>query len=115
MKVFLTLTLSLSPSFSGQFWNIPLVVSTSASGQVFVDVNSPSADNHRHIPARKYSMTWDHHHKTCYYAGNSQGGPEASRDPEESVIEGVFTDYETRGLFDTGFKFEKFKDRVCGK
>ena len=60
-------------------------------------------------------MTWDHHHKTCYYAGNSQGGAEAFRDPTESVIEGAYGDYETRGLFDTEFKFKKFDNDVCSK
>ena len=98
----------------GQFWNVPLSVSTTPSGKVFVDINSPGASNHRHIPARKYSMTWDHQHKTCYYCGNSQGGPEASRNQNESVIEGLYTDYQTGGLFDTQFKFKKFNDNVCG-
>lgn len=100
-------------SSAGQFWNVPVAISSTPSGQFFVDVNSPQASNHRRFPARRYSMTWDHHHKTCYYAGNSQGGPEASRNQNESVIEGSYTDYQTGGLFDTQFKFEKFKDEVC--
>lgn len=58
-------------------------------------------------------MTWDHFHKTCYYVGNSQGGPEFSKNQVESVIEGEYKDYETRGLFDTSFKYQKFRDDAC--
>ena len=90
-----------------------MTATTDENGKVFVDVNTLGAHNYHHIPARKYSMTWDHHHKTCYYVGNSQGGPEASRNQLESVIEGSYRDYETKSLFDTGFKFAKFKDDVC--
>lgn len=58
-------------------------------------------------------MTWDHYHKTCYYVGNSQGGPEFSKSSVESVIEGSYKDYETSGLFVTDFKYQKFEDGFC--
>lgn len=78
-----------------------------------MDINKEDDPAYRHIPARKYTMMWDHHHKTCYYVGNSQGGPEKSRNSLESVIEGSYKDYETEGLFDTAFKYGKFNNEVC--
>ena len=90
-----------------------MTTTTNNDGNLYVDINKPSDNNYHHIPARKYSMTWDHHHKTCYYVGNSQGGPEKSRDQLESVIEGSYKDYMTNTLFDTNFKFAKFEDKVC--
>ena len=100
-------------SHAGQFWDVPISINSSAEDGVFVDINDIDAPNYRHIPARKHSLTWDHFHQTCYYVGNSQGGPEKSRNQEESVIEGSYTDYETSGLFDTGFLHEQFEDGIC--
>ena len=98
---------------TGQFWDVPISINSSTEDGVFVDINDSDAPNHRHIPARKYSLTWDHFHQTCYYVGNSQGGPEKSRDQNESVIEGSYKDYETSGLFDTDFLYERFEDGIC--
>ena len=78
-----------------------------------MDINKKGDSNFHHLPARKYTMMWDHHHKTCYYVGNSQGGPEKSRNQLESVIEGSYKEYETKGLFDTEFKYSKFNDDIC--
>ena len=100
-------------SHAGQFWDVPISINSSAEDGVFVDINDIDASNYRHIPARKYFLTWDHFHQTCYYVGNSQGGPEKSRNQEESVIEGSYKDYETSGLFDTDFLYEQFEDGIC--
>ena len=99
-------------TYTGQFWNVPISVTDSA-GVYYIDVHKPGDTNYRHIPTIEYGMTWDHAPKPCYYAGNSQGGPERSKHPQESVIEGSYKDYETAGLFATDFKYKVFKDGVC--
>ena len=82
-------------------------------GNTFVNVNSEDADNHRRIPATQYSLTWDQSEETCYYMGNSQGGPEYSHNPRESVIEGVQANYKTDALFATSFNYDMFDDSIC--
>ena len=45
--------------------------------------------------------------------GNSQGGPERSRNPMNSVIEGSYSQYIVDGLFDTEFEYERFDENAC--
>ena len=82
-------------------------------GITYVLVNDESADNHRRIPATEYNLTWGHSEETCYYIGNSQGGPELSHNPCESVIEGAQSDYATAGLFETHFPYKMFDELSC--
>ena len=86
---------------------------TTADNDNYILVNDEDADNHRRIPVFQYELLWDHSERTCYYAGNSQGGPEFSTNPRESVIEGVQSDYKTDTLFDATFKFEMFEESFC--
>lgn len=79
---------------------------------MYIDINEPGDPNFRHIPASRYDLSWNYAHKTCYYVGNSQGGPELSRSASESVIEGSYKEYQTGGLFDPVFKYNVFED-VC--
>ena len=96
----------------GQFWNVPLSVAV-IEGYKFVLVNAEDAENHRRIPAFEYDLTWDQTQRTCYYVGNIQGGPESFADPRKSVIEGVQSDYQMAGLFETAFTFKKFDESAC--
>ena len=93
---------------TGQFWNIPITITEGD-----VEIYSPGADNYRRIPAFEYSLTWDHTRKSCYYVGNSQGGPELSHNQTESVIQGYQSQYQTDGLFETSFIYEMFDETVC--
>ena len=106
---------SLSPYntlHAGQFWNIPILVS-SVNGESYIEIYDPSHDKYRRFPAEFYVLVWDRSYGNCYYAGNSQGGPERGHNPVESVIEGVYTQYTTDGLFETDFQYKQFDDDRC--
>lgn len=69
---------------------------------VFPQSNSSS----RSFSALRYGLTWDNTEEYCSYAGNSQGGASNQFiDPDDSVIEGPYTDYAMRDIFDTNFKY----------
>lgn len=78
-----------------------------------VQIYTPDDPRYRLIPALKHNITWDHTRMTCYYIGNSQGGPEFSEDITESVIEGSQYQYETRSLFETSFDYSEFDETIC--
>ena len=79
----------------------------------YVLIHTPDDPRYRSVPAFKYSVTWDHTPMTCYYVGNSQGGPEDSHNPTESVIEGDQSQYVTSSLFATEFEYNQFEDTYC--
>ena len=50
----------------------------------------------------------------CLYAGNRQGGTiQEVEDPNDSVIEGIYTDYIMNDEFTTDFKFSHFDESIC--
>ena len=60
--------------------------------------------------------TWEFEKRPCLYVGNSQGGPidEVDKDgPNDSVIEGEYTQYEVAGLFSTLFTYGRFNESSC--
>ena len=97
---------------TGQFWNIPITITEGDDGP-YIEIYSPGADNYRRMHALEYGLTWDHSRKLCYYVGNSQGGAERSHNQAESVIQGYQSHYQTAGLFETSFEYERFDEGVC--
>ena len=57
-----------------------------------------------------YDFTWLAEKMPCLYVGDRQGakGHGSHGGPNDPVIEGVYTDYEVDGPFDTDFKFSRF-------
>ena len=114
---------------AGQFWNIPVSVSsyeppsslTPEQSQAImrtrpyvVTVAYPGA-NTRSFTAYLYHRTWDKTASPCLYGGNSQGGPWSELPgPNDPLIEGTYKDYLTRDLFDVNYKFSKFEG-VCSR
>ena len=105
----------------GQFWNVPIDVveydgefggSTRANDYV-VTVNYPNS------PPRSFvgilsSVTWEFEKRPCIYVGNSQAGPIVEVDsPNDSVIEGEYTDYEVASMFATEFIYSHFDKSRC--
>ena len=91
---------------TGQFWNTPVEIKaisgkraiTGREYQVFV----PSSDRHlRNFTGNYYPITWDYGKTPCLYAGTRDGSP---------VIEGKFTEYEVKKLFDPHFSYSQFKE-----
>ena len=108
-------TFSLSLSLTvGQFWNIPISVGdVDSDGSPDIELYQPGHSSYRNFPALFYHLVWDLSEDGCYYVGNSQGGPERSRDPINSVIEGSYPQYIVDGLFDTEFAYERFEESAC--
>ncbi|CAI8024285.1 hypothetical protein GBAR_LOCUS14114 [Geodia barretti] len=108
---------SLRPSshgLLGQFWNIPISVGDlDSDSSPDIELYQPGHPSYRHFPALFYHLVWDLSDDGCYYVGNSQGGPEGSRDPINSVIEGSYSQYIVDGLFDTEFEYERFDENAC--
>ena len=103
---------ALNVHVAGQFWNIPISVGET-NDQSYVQIYEPGHESYRNFPAFFYDLVWDHSDDGCYYAEDSQGGPERSRDLTHSVIKGDYTQYVMDGLFDTGFTYNRFDDANC--
>lgn len=73
-----------------------------------------SSSAERKFVANYYDVTWDFEKRDCLYCGNSQGGPIREVDsPNDSVIEGHYSEYELDGLFDTAYKYSAFNSSMC--
>lgn len=49
----------------------------------------------------------------CYYIGTGQGGRTPEIDENDSVIEGQYTDYQVKNLFDDEFVYSQFGEDRC--
>jgi len=59
-------------------------------------------------------VTWEFEKHPCIYVGNSQAGPIQEVDaPNDSVIEGEYTDYEVDSMFATDFIYSHFETSRC--
>lgn len=96
----------------GQFWNIP-IIPIKINEDTYIEMYAPGHAKYRLIPAVFNDLVWDHSNDGCYYVGDSQGGPEKSRDSIQSVIEGDYTQYVTNELFNTSFRYKRFDDKRC--
>ena len=59
---------------------------------------------------------WNHDSGQCIYAGNSVGGSTGTGPsaPRDTVIEGEYRNYLTRGLFEVEFfVYSKFQPGIC--
>ena len=63
-----------------------------------------------------FTRKWDNSPGPCLYVGNAQGGPSSEvKDPNDSVIEGDYTDYliPSGEMFETEYKFAQFDEERC--
>ncbi|XP_065884189.1 uncharacterized protein [Dysidea avara] len=105
----------------GQFWNIPVTAVPIVTDALGNDTNPYSITvDHPQAPVRSfvadlYHRTWDRSLDPCLYAGNSQGGPISELDdPNDSVIEGEYSDYEVAdGIFGRDFKHNRLLTTSC--
>ena len=62
----------------------------------------------------KSDITWEFERRVCYYVGNTQAGKLAEvSEPNNSVIEGVYSDYQVESLFATGLTYTHFNEDRC--
>jgi len=104
---------------TGQFWNVPIGISSfpldpPALPHYEISVNSSNGET-RSFVGSFYERTWDATLSPCLYVGNRQGGPSGEfDDPNDSVLQGSYQDYEVSGLFSTDFDFSEFDSDGCG-
>ena len=64
----------------------------------------------------KNGVTWEMERRPCYFVGNGQGGKvskEEIAEPNDSVIEGRYTDYIVESTFATDYKYSHFDESKC--
>ena len=105
----------------GQFWNIPINVAiyngpatdSDAGQRYIIQVEHPESEP-RVFTGLLAGYSWEEDDNNCFYVGNRQGGTiREVDDPNDSVIEGTYRDYQTGGDFNTAFKFSHFDDNRC--
>ena len=70
---------------------------------------SPIGSPSRSFVGLLSSVTWEFERRPCLYVGNTQAGPlRVDVVPNDSVIEGVYTDYEVSSMFSSDFVFTHF-------
>ena len=111
----------------GQFWNIPVTAQnyhTELRDDIKDDYDpdklylvkvTPPSGHTRQFIGELYHRSWDRTLRSCIYAGSSQGGRSIDiAGPRDSVIEGVYRDYDvTDGLVGTTFKYSRFDTSLC--
>jgi len=103
----------------GQFWNIPVGVNDYALGDpnvpyYVVDIN-PFNSASRTFVGLLNDLPKHVSPLYCLQVGNSQGGAtDRVSDPNDSVIEGTYDNYEAIDLFSTDFTFSQFGS-ICAK
>ena len=106
---------------TGQFWNVPVDVRENTGlydgalqdDDYIITVNYPGSPPRSFI-GLAFSVTWELGQRPCLYVGNSQAGPLGETvDPNDSVIEGTYQDYEVSSLFSSDFVFSRFNKSHC--
>lgn len=59
-------------------------------------------------------ITWEGEEGPCFYVGDSQSfSIYEVEDPNDGVIQGIYTDYIVSDSFDDSFKFSVFEEDRC--
>ena len=78
-----------------------------------ITVNSPESSP-RSFVGLGYSVTWEFEQRPCLYVGSSQAGPLGEIvEPNDSVIEGTYKNYEVDSIFSPDFDFSRFDKTQC--
>ena len=104
----------------GQFWNVPITLE-SYLGPAFrnqdayiITFTHPDAPGPRRFVGVRSRWTWEKRYELCLYVGNRQAGPLYEvENPNDPVIEGVYTDYRVTSLFGTEYRFSHFDSSRC--
>ena len=112
---------SLNIHSTGQFWNARVSIEPftgsvlgAVPGDRFV-VNITAGSKQRSFTGWLYDLTWDHSEGPCLYVGNRQSGPIGEvLDPNDPVIESLYSNYRVASAFDEGeYQFGMFDDSKC--
>ena len=113
-SVFISVSSSIS-SPTGQFWNIPITTEVyNANKKRYIVTVSPVDKPARRFISDKFQRTWDKSKRTCFYAGNSQGGRSGElKAADDSVIEGRYSDYRVSSLYAHEYTYAEFDADRC--
>ena len=106
------------PYLLGQFWGVPFKLVPTHGGNYTITMYPPGAGKNRTMFAHVHDSTWTQSHEpaipnsSCLFVGFRQTGPFPSN--SDSVIEGTWEDYRTDSLFDTTWKYTRYKEQTCG-
>lgn len=117
------MTIHLHFNHTGQFWNVPVNITiyrgvvagrNPADRRYIVSVSTNGGS--RAYTGTIDPLTWDLSKGPCLYVGSRQSGPifEVS-DPNDPVIESVYTNYQVKQPFveDQDYKFGRFEESRC--
>ena len=107
---------------TGQFWHLQFYqqeftgeFNIGGTREGAFNITTPLELGSRSFIGLQYSLTWDRREETCYYAGSKQAGAtNYIPSPEETIIEGGYTDYMVDHNFDTDFRFSVFPSEDLG-
>ena len=105
----------------GQFWNTPAVVQShrvELSADLMELFNQSNlflvSLSQRQFVAELFHRSWDLSAQRCLYAGSSQGGALSDiPGPQDSVIEGRYTEYRVTRILDTDYTYTRFDRSLC--
>lgn len=106
---------------TGQFWNVPVTITPFTGENVFGQtaddtyvLNITTISQQRLYVGVLGRLTWEVEEGPCLYVGDSQSDSTYEfEDPNDSVIEGLYTDYIVSEGFGDDFKFGLFDVDKC--
>ena len=106
------------PYLLGQFWGVPFKLGPTIEGNITITMYPPGGARNRTMLAQVHETTWTLNgvpaipRSSCLFVGSQQAGAWASY--YDSVIEGTWQDYRTDSLFDTTWKYTRYRKQICG-
>ena len=106
------------PYLLGQFWGVPFKLGPTIGGNITITMYPPGGARNRTMLAQVHETTWTQMgmpaipRSRCLFVGSNQAGAYPS--DSDSVIEGHYLDYRTDSLFDTTWKYTRYREQTCG-
>ena len=106
------------PYLLGQFWGVPFKLVPTSGHNYNITMYPPGAGRNRTMFAFPHGSTWTQNgvpaipSSSCLFVGSAQAG--AFPSDSDSVIEGTWEDYRTDSLFDTTWKYTRYREQICG-
>ena len=93
--------------FEGEFGGIE------RNDDYIITVSHPQSTPRSFVGLRR-DITWEFERRVCYYVGSGLAGKLSEVSvPNDSVIEGVYNEYQVDSLFATSFIYSHFNDAGC--
>ena len=106
------------PYLLGQFWGVPFKLVPTSGHNYNITMYPPGAGRNRTMFAFPLETTWTQNgvpaipRSSCLFVGSIQAGAYPST--SDSVIQGDWEDYIADSLFDTTWKYTRYREQICG-